>query len=130
MPFEVLAARSHLICLRSRFDKLSAQYLLTNLKIGVGSHVVAFDPPVRAGAVPINAYPGAIGQAAEPAPLIKRQPDESAGANATGQPVCGDDDGRMILGRFGYFGQRLGHALADLTRALASRRPTYVLPRP
>src|SRR4029453_10229548 len=102
----------------------------TTFKIGVGGHVIAFDPPVRPGAMSINAHPRAIGQATEPSPLIKRQPHESARTHPTRQPVCGDDDSGMIFSLLCHLCQRLGNSFSDLARALPSGRAAYVLPFP
>src|SRR6187200_751067 len=79
----MLASRS--LSLSTTFEREQGDAAVsrsTDLKIGVGGHVVALDPPVSPGAVPIDTDPGAVGQPTEQSPILKGNSHETAGANS------------------------------------------------
>src|SRR5215207_6167967 len=99
-----------------------------NVKIGVSGQVVALDPPIGTGAMPVNAHPSAVRKAAEQSPVFKWQAHEPASTNPAGKPVCDDDDGGTIFSGLGELGQHLQQSLGDLGRTLPCWRSPYVLP--
>src|SRR5215216_3804535 len=101
-----------------------------NLKIGVSGQVVALDPPIGTGAMPVDAHPGAVRKPAEQSPVFKWQAHEPASTNPAGKAMCDDDDRGMIFSGLGDLGQDLQHPLCDLGRTLPGRRSAYVLTRP
>src|SRR5215207_6807659 len=119
VPFDRL--RAQLDGLRAQLDGFSAQHSSTNLEIGVSGDVVTLDPPIRPGAVSVDAHPGAVRQTAEQSPMFERQSHEPTRTNPAGQPMRDNHHGGVIFSSISDLSQRLCHAFGDLTRALASR---------
>src|SRR5829696_9395443 len=67
--------------------------------------VVGLDPPVDAGAVPVDAYPRTVGQPTHQPPGLEWEPDEAAGPHAAREPVGGHHHRGAVLCRLGDFGE-------------------------